>query len=138
MKLLRYGPKGKEKPGVVDTDGRIRDISSIIDDITPDVLGPTALAALGKEVKAKMAMLPLVSGKPRLGVPVATAGFVDAGLVTNALSTVRADDIRPAAGMALRLLTPLGAISGEYAIPLLPRLGDDPRGRFHLSVALRY
>lgn len=73
-----------------------------------------------------------------LGVPVATAGFVDAGLVTNALSTVRADDIRPAAGMALRLLTPLGAISGEYAIPLLPRLGDDPRGRFHLSVALRY
>lgn len=73
-----------------------------------------------------------------LGVPVATAGFIDAGLVTNALSSVRLDDIRPAAGMALRFLTPFGAVSGEYAIPLTPRLGDDPRGRFHLSVALRY
>ncbi len=71
MKLLRYGPKGKEKPGVVDEDGRIRDISSIIDDITPDVLAPSALSALTKDVKAKMASLPLVSGKPRMGVPVA-------------------------------------------------------------------
>lgn len=72
MKLLRYGPKGKEKPGVIDGDGRIRDISSIIDDITPEVLAPSALSALTKEVKARMASLPLVSGKPRMGVPVAT------------------------------------------------------------------
>lgn len=71
MKYLRYGPKGKEKPGVVDADGRIRDISSIVDDLTPELLGPTQLAALGKEVKAKLETLPLVSGKPRLGVPLA-------------------------------------------------------------------
>ncbi|MCC7276296.1 MAG: 2-hydroxyhepta-2,4-diene-1,7-dioate isomerase, partial [Alphaproteobacteria bacterium] len=43
MKLLRYGPKGKEKPGVLDEDGGIRDISKIVKDITPDLLSPGAL-----------------------------------------------------------------------------------------------
>jgi len=69
MKLLRYGPKGKEKPGIVDEDGAIRDISRIVKDITPDLLGPGGLRDLQKAVNARMAKLPVVRGRPRLGVP---------------------------------------------------------------------
>ncbi|MBK9032807.1 MAG: BamA/TamA family outer membrane protein [Myxococcales bacterium] len=72
------------------------------------------------------------------GFPVASAIFTDAGLVTNTLGSVRLGDVRPAVGMALRVLLPIGAFSGEYAVPVVPQLGDDPRGRFHFSVALRY
>lgn len=71
-------------------------------------------------------------------IPIASAIFVDAGLVTNTLAAFSLDDVRPAAGMAARLLLPIGTFSGEYAVPLRPRLGDDPRGRFHFVVALRY
>ena len=66
MKLLRYGPPGKEKPGLVDANGRIRSLAKKIKDITPDTLAPAGLAKLRK-IKAES--LPLVSGKPRLGIP---------------------------------------------------------------------
>ena len=46
MKLLRYGPAGKEKPGLLDDDGNIRDLSKVVADITPDVLSPKGLAAI--------------------------------------------------------------------------------------------
>jgi outer membrane protein assembly factor BamA len=72
------------------------------------------------------------------GFPVASAVFVDAGLVTNTWAAVDLDSVRPSTGMALRWLLPIGALSLEYALPLAPRLGDNPRGRFHLAVALRY
>jgi len=66
MKLLRYGPPGKEKPGLVDKQGRIRSLHKKIKDITPETLSPAGLTALRKLNPEK---LPLVSGKPRLGVP---------------------------------------------------------------------
>ncbi len=67
-----------------------------------------------------------------------TALFFDAGLITNQWSTVTADDLRPAIGMALvRIVTPFGAFAWERAVPLRPRLGDDPRGRWHVSFAAR-
>ncbi len=72
------------------------------------------------------------------GFPVASALFVDAGLITNVWSAVELEDIRPAAGSAVRMLLPIGAVSLEYAVPLFPRVGDDPRGRLHFAVALRY
>ena len=50
MKLLRYGPKGKEKPGLVDADGRIRDISRHVKDITPAALDS---ATLGEAAQAE-------------------------------------------------------------------------------------
>ena len=54
------------------------------------------------------------------------------------LAHVTADDIRPSVGMALfRIVTPFGALAWERAIPLRPRLGDDPRGRWHISFAAR-
>jgi outer membrane protein assembly factor BamA len=68
----------------------------------------------------------------------ATAVFVDAGLVANQWSTVTVDDVRPSVGMALfRIVTPFGAFAWERAIPLRPQLGDDPRGRWHISFAAR-
>ena len=67
MKLLRYGPVGQEKPGTLDAEGRIRDLSGVVADITPDQLWGEGLAAL-KAVDP--ATLPLVEGAPRYGVPV--------------------------------------------------------------------
>ena len=64
MKLVRYGPPGKEKPGLIDAEGKLRDLSRKVGDIGPDTLAPAKLKALAKlEVKR----LPLVKGKPRFG-----------------------------------------------------------------------
>ncbi len=68
MKLLRYGPRGQEKPGMLDRDGGIRDLSGVIKDLTPDALAP---ASLDKLRKLSPASLPAVSGNPRLGPCVA-------------------------------------------------------------------
>lgn len=67
MKLVRYGPAGKEKPGIIDKNGKIRSLVKIVPDITPETL---AAGAINKIKKAKIEKLPLVSGKPRLGSPV--------------------------------------------------------------------
>ncbi|HTZ80791.1 MAG TPA: fumarylacetoacetate hydrolase family protein [Stellaceae bacterium] len=64
MKLLRYGPPGQEKPGILDRDGRIRDLSGAVSDIGPETLSP---AALDKLRKLDPASLPAVSGTPRIG-----------------------------------------------------------------------
>ena len=66
MKLLRYGPSGHEKPGLLDAEGNIRDISGIVSNIDSSVLAPKRLAHLRKFSPTK---LPLVRGNPRLGVP---------------------------------------------------------------------
>jgi len=67
MKLLRYGPSGQEKPGILDASGAIRDLSGVIPDITGDVLSPAALA---KIAAVDVNSLPKVAGNPRLGPPV--------------------------------------------------------------------
>ena len=77
MKLCRYGPKGAEKPGLVDSQGRIRALDAVAD-ITSDVLAPARLAEL---TKIDPETLPLVEGNPRYGVPVAGIGkFIAIGL----------------------------------------------------------
>ncbi|HYG87291.1 MAG TPA: ureidoglycolate lyase [Azospirillum sp.] len=78
MKLLRYGPKGQEKPGLLDAEGRIRDLSGTLDDVAGDALTPAGLAKLRG---IDPASLPLVSGTPRLGPCVGRVGkFVCIGL----------------------------------------------------------
>lgn len=78
MKLLRYGPKGQEKPGTLDAEGRIRDLSGHIADITPDQLHGPALDAL-KAIAPTT--LPLVEGQPRYGVPInGSRKFIAIGL----------------------------------------------------------
>jgi 2-keto-4-pentenoate hydratase/2-oxohepta-3-ene-1,7-dioic acid hydratase in catechol pathway len=67
MKLLRYGEIGREKPGILDGNGRIRDLSGIVEDLAGAAIGPGNLARL----KAlDPAALPMVEGRPRLGVPI--------------------------------------------------------------------
>ena len=73
MKLLRFGPKGEEKPGLLDGNGRIRDLSKKINDIDGEVLDPDRLAALAK---LDTDSLPAVEGNPRLGPPVAGVGKI--------------------------------------------------------------
>ena len=78
MKLLRYGPPGREKPGLLDDNGKIRDLSGVIPDFTTETVTPKALAKLAR---LKPEKLPLVKGKKRLGVPVANPRkFVAVGL----------------------------------------------------------
>ncbi|MBS0321012.1 MAG: fumarylacetoacetate hydrolase family protein [Proteobacteria bacterium] len=78
MKLVRYGPAGKEKPGLIDADGRLRDLSRKVKDIDGSTLAPASLAALRKLDTKK---LPLVAGKPRLGPCVAKPDkFIAIGL----------------------------------------------------------
>ena len=78
MKLVRYGPAGKEKPGLIDADGKLRDLSRKVKDINAATLAPGELAKLRKLDATK---LPLVKGKPRLGPCVATPSkFVAIGL----------------------------------------------------------
>ncbi|WP_158045482.1 ureidoglycolate lyase [Skermanella pratensis] len=64
MKLLRYGPPGAEKPGILDAEGRIRDLSGVIDDIGPATLDDASLDRLRA---IDPATLPLVEGDPRIG-----------------------------------------------------------------------
>lgn len=71
MKLVRYGDAGKEKPGILDSQGEIRDLSGLVKDIDGSVLGDEGLARLRA---ANIEALPKVSGNPRFGPPVADVG----------------------------------------------------------------
>lgn len=78
MKLLRYGTPGQERPGLLDAEGRIRDLSAVIPDLAGDALLPASLARLRALAWRD---LPLVSGTPRLGPCVARTGkFICIGL----------------------------------------------------------
>jgi len=78
MKLLRYGPMGKEKPGLLDANGAIRDLSGVIDDLAPETISSETfdqIAAINPET------LPVVSGDPRIGACVGKPGkFICIGL----------------------------------------------------------
>jgi len=78
VKLVRYGAKGKEKPGLIDKDGKLRDLSRQVDDIDGATLSPVSLKKLAKLNAAK---LPLVKGNPRFGPCVGNIGkFLCIGL----------------------------------------------------------
>ena len=78
MKLCRYGKNGFEKPGMIDAEGKLRDLSKVVPQIGPDEISPQGLRRLGK---LKPDSLPLVKGNPRLGVPYVGIGkFVAIGL----------------------------------------------------------
>jgi 2-keto-4-pentenoate hydratase/2-oxohepta-3-ene-1,7-dioic acid hydratase in catechol pathway len=78
MKLVRFGQPGREKPGIVDADGNIRDLSKVVPDIAGEVLSPKGLAKLAK---VKVASLPKVRAGTRLGPCVGRVGnFIAIGL----------------------------------------------------------
>ncbi|MGL5445760.1 MAG: fumarylacetoacetate hydrolase family protein [Rhabdaerophilum sp.] len=79
MKFLRFGPLGQEKPGVLDSKGRIRDLSGLIDDITPETIAAGRLEAIRTSIN--VAKLPVVRKKVRIGSCIARTGnFIAIGL----------------------------------------------------------
>jgi 2-keto-4-pentenoate hydratase/2-oxohepta-3-ene-1,7-dioic acid hydratase in catechol pathway len=78
MKLCRVGPQGEEKPALLGSDGKLRDLSGILREVDGSVLSHTRLAELSA---LDASMLPVISGSPRYGVPVAgTSKFICIGL----------------------------------------------------------
>jgi 2-keto-4-pentenoate hydratase/2-oxohepta-3-ene-1,7-dioic acid hydratase in catechol pathway len=82
MKLLRFGPPGEEKPGLLDENGRIRDLSDKLNDLDGAALDPDRLSVLAK---MDTESLPLVEGNPRLGPPVSGVGKIVAVGINYAL-----------------------------------------------------
>jgi 2,4-diketo-3-deoxy-L-fuconate hydrolase len=136
MKLVRYGQPGKEKPGVIDAAGKLRDLSTVVQDIGPAQLSD---AALGKLLKLKTDKLPLVRSKPRMGCPVAGIGkFIAIGLnykdhadeagmpipkepivFTKAISSIQGPDDD--------VMLPKGAVKGDWEIELGVVIGKTAR-----------
>ena len=71
MKLVRYGAPGKEKPGIIDADGKIRDLSRVVKDVDGEML---ASGGLSKIKKSNIKRLKPVAGRPRLGPCVGKVG----------------------------------------------------------------
>ncbi len=71
--LVRFGPEGEEKPGIIDSEGQLRDLSSYVSEITPETLSPSSLQAIAE---LTLEDLPVVAGEPRLGVPLTGIGKI--------------------------------------------------------------
>ncbi len=116
MKLLRFGPAGQEKPGLLDASGSLRDLSGVIADLRGDALSPAGLAKLAA---LDTASLPVVSGSPRLGPPVAgMTNFVCIGLnyADHAAETGAAIPKEP-----IVFLKSLGALCGPNDDVMIPK-----------------
>jgi 2-keto-4-pentenoate hydratase/2-oxohepta-3-ene-1,7-dioic acid hydratase in catechol pathway len=135
MKLVRYGRAGAEKPGLIDLDGTLRDLSRVVRDITPEALSPAGLRRL-RAVKAER--LPVIRGRPRLGCPLSGIGKmvciglnytdhaqeVGQALPTEPLLFIKANSaingpsdaiVRPRGGVKLDYEVELGAVIGRDA-----------------------
>ena len=78
MKLIRFGEKGEERPGVLDAEGRIRDVSSVVPDFSPDTIGSELIDTLSA---ANLSALPAVDPTTRIGAPLSRTGhFIAIGL----------------------------------------------------------
>lgn len=117
--LVRFGPEGEERPGLVDDEGQIRDLSSHIDDITPETLSGEGMEALAD---IPLDDLPVVDGDPRLGVPLTGIGKIIA---------IGFNYVNHAAEMEVTLPTePLtfmkatSALSGPFDDVIQPRDGN--------------
>lgn len=116
MKLVRSGPAGREKPGLVDQDGNLRDLSGVIADVTPDVLASRALAQLARIEPAR---LPLVGGRRRLGPPLSGIGkLVCVGL--NFADHAKESGM-PIPEEPVLFMKSTTAISGPYDPVVIPR-----------------
>jgi ureidoglycolate lyase len=116
MKLLRYGRAGAEKPGILDANGKIRDLSGVVPDINPAAISPASLRKLGK---LDPASLPLVRGNPRIGpCVVRPTNFVCIGLnyADHAAETGAAIPKEP-----IIFLKSLGAFQGPNDDVKIPR-----------------
>lgn len=115
MKLLRYGAKGREKPGLLDKDGRLRDLSGVVADINGETISPKGLARLSK---IKPESLPVVRGKPRIGPCVANPQkFIAIGLN---YSDHAAESNLPVPPEPVVFTKQVSCVSGPYDAVTLP------------------
>src|SRR5574341_2392824 len=136
MKLVRYGRPGAEKPGVIDRDGKLRDLSSVVEDITPATLAPAALKRLGK---LTLSRLPSVRGRPRLGCPLAGIGKMvciglnytdhatEVGLPLPAEPLLFIKATSAICGPDDPIVRPRGAAKLDYEVELAAVIGRDAR-----------
>jgi 2,4-diketo-3-deoxy-L-fuconate hydrolase len=136
MKLVRFGRPGSEKPGLLDGDGVLRDLSRVVKDITPAALSPAGLKRLRA---ANPARLPIVRGRPRLGCPLSGIGKVvciglnytdharEVGLPlpTEPLLFIKANSA--IAGPNDAVVRPRGAVKLDYEVELGAVIGRDAR-----------
>jgi 2,4-diketo-3-deoxy-L-fuconate hydrolase len=139
MKLLRHGPAGHEKPGFLDDDGRIRDLSPLLPDITPDRLAPAALAELARQVAARGPSLAVVPEGTRLGSPVAgirqflgiglnyRQHAIEAGMAIPTEPIVFSKSITALAGPDDDLPLPPGSVALDYEVELGIVIGSTAR-----------
>ncbi len=116
MKLLRYGPPGAEKPGMLDASGTIRDLSGVIADLKGDALSPAGLAKLAA---LDPASLPAVAGQPRLGPPV--AGMTNLVCIGLNYADHAAETGSPVPKEPIVFLKSLGALCGPDDDVIIPK-----------------
>jgi 2,4-diketo-3-deoxy-L-fuconate hydrolase len=136
MKLVRYGRPGAEKPGLVDGNGALRDLSRVVRDIAPDTLSPAGLKRLRA---ARIERLPVVRGHPRLGCPLVGIGKmvciglnytdhaleVGLALPTEPLLFIKANSAIN--GPSDVIVRPPGALKLDYEVELGAVIGRDAR-----------
>jgi 2-keto-4-pentenoate hydratase/2-oxohepta-3-ene-1,7-dioic acid hydratase in catechol pathway len=131
MKLVRYGAPGAEKPGVLDADGNLRDLSDIVPDINGASLSPAGLA---KIAGASPATLPLVRSTPRIGPCIARPlNFVCIGLnyADHAAETGATPPTEP-----IIFLKSLGAFQGPYDDVVIPKGSTKPDWEVELGIVI--
>jgi 2-keto-4-pentenoate hydratase/2-oxohepta-3-ene-1,7-dioic acid hydratase in catechol pathway len=122
MKLLRYGPRGQEKPGLLDRQGKIRDLSGTIADLTPDVLAPASLDRLRK---LDPETLPLVPGTPRIGPCVAKVPkLVCVGLNYRAHANETNSPIPKEPVLFMKATTSINGPNDDVVLPKTSEKGD--------------
>ena len=136
MKLARYGRPGQEKPGLVDDDGVLRDLSRVVKDVTPEVLTPAGLKRLRG---VKVARLPVVRGRPRLGCPLAGIGKMiciglnytdhaaEVGLPLPKEPTLFIKAPSALCGPHEPTVRPRGSVKLDYEVELAAVIGTDAR-----------
>jgi len=122
MKLLRHGPIGQEKAGALDAQGRIRDLSPLVPDLTPEWLAPERLRALAA---IDLESLPLVDGSVRIGVPVAgSRQFVAIGLNYRKHAEEAGMDIPKEPVIFTKAITSLSGPNDDIVLPDGAQEGD--------------
>ena len=115
MKLLRHGPSGQERPGAMDDQGQIRDLSLLVPDFTPEWMAPEKLAALAA---IDLKRMPVVVAGTRFGAPVAgTRQFVAIGLNYRKHAQESGLDIPKEPVVFTKALTSIGGPNDDITLP---------------------
>ena len=125
MKFCRFGDRGAERPGVVDTDGRIRDLSGVVADITVDTI---------RDLSVDIASLPLVDGSPRYGVPVNGIGKIVA--IGLNYADHAAESNLPVPSEPMMFMKALSSLTGPNDEVMLPRGSTHTDWEVELAVVI--